>query len=228
MKKIKLFVIYLLLLAINYVAKSQTEVVISGIVTDSVTQKPIEKVIITNENEKIKVYSDTNGKYNLKIVVSEPFKMFFKKEGYITYNRIIEPANKRVVDVKLLKEVYKKGVKIDTIIPGRIISGSIIDISPLDYQNYKIIIYVLTDKWYIRPWADNREGRGYARIQDDGIWRIETLYRGYQAYLVAALLVESSYIPPSAVEVYSDDQEAELLSKIRVIASYIIEAPEGI
>lgn len=111
---------------------------------------------------------------------------------------------------------------------NRYISGKIHGLAPSESSKYRILVYVLTDKWYIHPWAENIAGRGYANINSDGTWEIGTIWRGYQAYRLAFLLTEHGIYPPATVNVNDNNPDKSLLSKISTSASLIIEAPEGI
>lgn len=111
---------------------------------------------------------------------------------------------------------------------NRYITGKIHGLSSSECNDYKLLVYVLTDRWYIHPWAENIEGRGYATINSDGTWKIDTIWRGYQAYRLAFLLTKSSIYPLSTIDVNDNNPDKSLLSKINTFASLIIEAPEGI
>lgn len=227
MYKNNFFAISLLLIFGYYNAIGQTVMVIKGTVTDSITNKPIEKAIITDGNSTMTSISDKDGKYTFYMEVSKAFNLIVKKEGYDTFERILEAADKAIIDVPLKKLVSRIGIMIDEIRTNQHISGRVRDLSPQDYNKYKILIYVLTDKWYIHPYATNEDGRGYASISRVGTWTISTIFRGNQAYLVAALLVKKDFVPPPVIDVYGDDSKSELLNKINPASSQIIVPPEG-
>lgn len=110
----------------------------------------------------------------------------------------------------------------------RYIEGKVEGIAPEEYKNYQVLAYVFTDKWYIHPWAENREGRGFATIQNDATWKLPTVWRGHQAYRVAFLLTERSLEPPSVIEVSSGDRNQALLTAVPSQAHLILKAPPGI
>jgi hypothetical protein len=85
-------------------------------------------------------------------------------------------------------------VTIDRIDADVLISGSVKGVKPA--SDYKVLVYVHTDKWYIHPWADRGEGQSWAAIKDDGSWKIATVQRQYKADKVAALVVKRSYAEP--------------------------------
>lgn len=106
-------------------------------------------------------------------------------------------------------------------------AGRVIGFSPEEYGELKILVYVLTDKWYIHPWAERGTGRGYATIDEDGSWRIATEWRGHQAYLLALLLTKKETGAPPVVHVFKD-AERDLLSQIECLTAQIMDAPSGI
>ena len=57
-------------------------------------------------------------------------------------------------------------------------------------QNYKVIVYVHTDKWYIHPFAGSDEGSSWAAIDKNGNWSIPTKKREHNANSIAALVVD--------------------------------------
>ncbi|MBI4690820.1 MAG: hypothetical protein HY754_11250 [Nitrospirae bacterium] len=81
------------------------------------------------------------------------------------------------------------------------IKGKVEGLRPEEYANYKVIVYVKTDKWYIHPYERGGAGRSYANINQDGTWTIGTVKREFPADYVAALLVRSDYTPPSTVAI---------------------------
>lgn len=84
--------------------------------------------------------------------------------------------------------------------PDDFIKGKVEGLKPEDYANYKVIVYVKTDKWYIHPYERGGSGRSYADIREDGTWTIGTVKRESLSDYVAALLVRSDYKSPSKVE----------------------------
>lgn len=91
-------------------------------------------------------------------------------------------------------------ITIDLIIPDERIAGHIRGLTTVNYPNYKVIVYVQTDRWYIHPYVGQGEGLSWASIQEDGIWQIQTVLREFKAVRVAALLVQRNYLEPSRVE----------------------------
>jgi hypothetical protein len=107
------------------------------------------------------------------------------------------------------------------------IVGRISGVPPEKVDQYKVLVYVKTDKWYIHPYERGGEGLSFASsrrtwraartplrqrpqerrpmaINRDGSWRIETVKRRFPADLVAALVVHHDYTPPPTVEDLKD------------------------
>lgn len=104
-----------------------------------------------------------------------------------------------VVSVSMLF-AQEISITIDKIITNERIAGRISGLSTADYPNYKVIVYVHTDRWYIHPYAGQGEGMSWASIQENGTWQIQTVQREFKAVRVAALLVQQNYPEPSVVE----------------------------
>ena len=101
------------------------------------------------------------------------------------------------VDTIFAQEV---SITIDLIIADERIAGRVRGLTTADYPNYKVIVYVQTDRWYIHPYVGQGEGLSWASIQEDGTWQIQTVLREFKAIRVAALLVQRNYLEPSRVE----------------------------
>lgn len=91
-------------------------------------------------------------------------------------------------------------VSISRIEANESISGQVIGLDPQATADYKILVYVRTDKWYIHPFAGQDEGKTWALIQRDGTWRIATVQRDHRASAVAAVLVRKNYPEPNTTE----------------------------
>jgi hypothetical protein len=79
-------------------------------------------------------------------------------------------------------------ININSISQDQYIKG---EVSNLDNpQDYRVLIYVYTDKWYIHPFAKGGEGRSWASIDENGKWSISTQKREFNAEKVAALVVK--------------------------------------
>ncbi len=88
-------------------------------------------------------------------------------------------------------------ISIDEIRENKFIRGEVFGIDASEYEQFKVIVYVHTDKWYIHPYAAGGKGNCYAEIRGDGSWKIKTVKREFPADQVAALIVNKSYKPPT-------------------------------
>lgn len=93
----------------------------------------------------------------------------------------------------------KPSIRILEIVENSHIVGRVTGLDPSQYDQYKVLVYVKTDKWYIHPYERGGEGLSFAKINRDGSWSIGTVKRQFLADLVAALLVRKDYAPPSIV-----------------------------
>ena len=228
---IKIFVIIVAIILLQSFIHAQEEVVmiVTGHVKDYVTDSPLTQALITvTDTDLSTIQTDKNGRFKFIVMTSKPISMRVTKDGYAAYEKLLEPQDKIELTIKLEKPSSRKSVVMTEFRTRASISGRIEGLSPTEYRDYKILVYVLTDKWYIHPWAENAEGRGYASIRDDGTWRISTVWRGYQAYRVAFLLTKKTTYAPPTVSVVSENPNSDLLSKISFEAESIIEAPQGI
>jgi hypothetical protein len=210
---------------------------VSGVVLDKATGEPISDAIIEVISSDIsRLMSDQDGRYNFYLpdgTSSVKFKV--TKSGYEPHLDIFEARLKLVADFQLNKIGSSNQVRISNIniSPGLRISGTVQGLTDAQRNQYKVIVYVLTDKWYIHPFAENRDGRGYASIQAGGNWKIQTVWRGYQSYKVAFLVVDKSYLPPPTVSLTEGnpsglDADQMILTKINPHYYLIQESPEGI
>ena len=112
---------------------------------------------------------------------------------------------------------------------GVSISGKVTGLKPEDVDKYKVLIYVLTDKWYIHPYAEDRKGRGYAGIKADGRWTLPTVNRGHHPFKLAILVVPKDYVPATPISI-GEDAEQSLKAKVgaNLLASHIMKAPNGL
>ena len=87
-------------------------------------------------------------------------------------------------------------ISIDSIEADVAISGHATGFAPDELAKTRIVVYVLTDQWYIHPFADGGEGKSWASIRPDGTWIIGTVKREFPAKKVAAILVPSGFAAP--------------------------------
>lgn len=227
----KILVLFVASILQQSLAYGQKEVVmiVTGSVKDSVSGSPIQQAMIAAPNADLSpVQTDKDGKFKFIIMTSKPILLRVTKEGYRVFEKLLEPQDKIELTIKLANPSSVRSIAMTEFRMRSHISGRVEGLSQNDYRDYKILVYVLTDKWYIHPWAENAEGKGYASIRNNGTWRISTVWRGYQAYRVAFLLTKKTASAPSTVNVVSENPDSDLLSKIPFEAELIIEAPEGI
>jgi len=228
MKKVIILLFMGLLVSNPIQAKKSVVIIIDGIIKDSITNSPIAGATISANLDISPVQSNEKGKFKFIIMSSAPTTLQVNKEGYKAFEKLIIPQERLNLSIKLVPSETQVRIIFSDFEKKSHISGRIDQLLPSEYDDYKILIYVLTDNWYIHPWAENAEGRGYASIRNDGTWRINTVWRGYQAYRVAFLLTKRETYALPIVKVISDDPDQDILAKINHIAKLIIEAPRGI
>lgn len=109
--------------------------------------------------------------------------------------------------------ILAQQITIDQIIADKQISGYVGGLQPTDYPDYKVIVYVHTDQWYVHPYAGQGEGLSWASIKKNGTWQIQTVQRKFKADKVAALLVKRDYPEPSKVKIIKKIPHSAILVK---------------
>lgn len=129
-------------------------------------------------------------------------------------------ALRSVIAVVVLMMVYASvilaqqiSITIDQIRANEQISGYVHDLPSKDYHDYKVVVYVHTDKWNIHPYANQDEGQSYASIQANGTWHIKTVKREFKADKMAALLVKQNYPEHSTVDNLEEIQHRAMVIK---------------
>jgi hypothetical protein len=107
-----------------------------------------------------------------------------------------------LLTVLYVNAIFAQGISItiDQITANEQIMGCVRGLASTDRPNYKVIVYVHTDQWYIHPYAGQGEGMSWAPIRENGSWQIRTVQREFKADKVAALLVKRNYPEPSKIE----------------------------
>jgi hypothetical protein len=88
-------------------------------------------------------------------------------------------------------------LKVDEIVRDSHIAGHLKGIPQDAYNKFKVIFYVKTDRWYAHPYylpENPEEGVAYAKINDDGTFRIPTVRRRVPASRLAVSVVPASYV----------------------------------
>lgn len=111
---------------------------------------------------------------------------------------------------------------------GRWIRGTVSGLAPGEEGKFKVLVYVLTDKWYIHPEAVATQGRGFAEIDAAGRWEIGSVWRGHQATRLALLVVARPTWAPPTIEPGEVRPEESLRSRLTPLALSIQDAPAGI
>ena len=83
-------------------------------------------------------------------------------------------------------------ITIERIVADDHIAGHVTGVASGAAGEFKVLVYVHTDQWYIHPYAGQGEGRSWARLNSDLTWRIRSVKRAYVADQVAALLVAAN------------------------------------
>ncbi|MEW6617844.1 MAG: hypothetical protein AB1422_00585 [bacterium] len=115
------------------------------------------------------------------------------------------------LSLKVIEE-EEVSIKIDEIVPDSYIRGRVFGLDKSQYSQYKVVVYVKTDKWYIHPYADGGEGFTFAKIKGDGSWEIQTVKRPWPAREVATFIVKRDYSAPAT---------CYTIEEIKCIARYI-------
>jgi len=112
-------------------------------------------------------------------------------------------------------------ITIDQIEANERILGYVSGLNQSEYSNYKVVVYVHTDRWYIHPYAGQGEGLSWASLQENGTWSIQTVRRRFRADKVAALLVKRSYQEPNTIEnIHGIPDKAMIIKELRGTHDY--------
>ncbi len=205
---------------------------ISGRITDASGQA-IEKAIVKAVGTDVSpVLTNAEGRYKFYLVgQTEPFTLTLSKEGYVARSSTpITPRRRATFDAVLNPAAPPPvNVVMENFISDQSISGRVTGLNPEDVGRYKVLVYVQTNQWYIHPYAENTPGKGYAKIEAEGSWRIKTVNRGHGPFRLAILVVPRDYIPPATVAA-GENAEQSLRSRIgsNLVACQIQSAPEGL
>lgn len=216
--------VFLFWLPLPAYTEEPSVVIVTGTIIDETTKEPITDAIVSSDLDVSPVQSDKKGRFQFIVLSAHPFTVRVSRDGYAPFEKLLTPQNKVILDIRLKRQNIK--IIFDKFKKGSFLSGRVEGLAASDLSEYKIIVYVLTDKWYIHPFAENKAGRGYALLGKDGEWSIPSVWRGYQAYKVAFLLVPKGKYTPATVIAAMPEQD--LLAAVPHKTSLIIEAPEGI
>jgi hypothetical protein len=83
-------------------------------------------------------------------------------------------------------------ITIDEIGSNEYIRGSVSGISPKETEDFCVLVYVHTDKWYIHPYAIGGRGKSWTVVDDGKSWTIPTIKREFPADQLAAVLLKKN------------------------------------
>lgn len=203
---------------------------VSGTIVDA-SGRAIENAVIEAVGTGVsRVLSDANGKYKFYVVGQRNhFSLKISREGYeTTSSQPVAPKDKISFDAQLRRS-GPVAVEMTRFVSGVSVSGKVTGLSREETGTHKVLVYVLTDRWYIHPFAENVDGRGYASIKADGSWRIDTKNRRHNPFKIAFVVVPEDYVPPAAIRI-GDDADAAILAKFgaKNRAHKIEKAPKGL
>lgn len=214
--------------AVFAVGEARPVTVVSGIVRDQ-GGSPLEGVTVHAKGANLSdVATNPDGWFRLAIVdVPGEISLRFSQTGFEDKSLALKPADKEIkLDVVMdRKSVEVRMTKFER---GRRIRGTVSGLAPGTHGHYKVLVYVLTNKWYIHPEAVATPGLGFALIEPGGQWEIGTVWRGYQATKLAILLVPKDVWAPPIVELGEAQPEDALRSRLAPLALSVSEAPTGI
>ncbi len=131
-----------------------------------------------------------------------------KYEGYVYIDNVeIIAHQSKKQPAKKQSSKKQPIIEILDIEPNQYITGKVEGLDQEQYSQFKILVYVKTDKWYIHPYDRGGEGMTYASINSDGFWKIKTVKRTFEADFVVAALVRNDYHSPPTVH-YLEDIES--------------------
>lgn len=93
---------------------------------------------------------------------------------------------------------------IDRIVEDTRIAGRVTGVAGSAVKEFKVLVYVHTDQWYIHPWAGQGEGSSWAAVKPDLTWSIPSVKRAFAADKVAALLTRAEADAPPRVTQLED------------------------
>jgi len=88
-------------------------------------------------------------------------------------------------------------LKIEEIVSDSHISGIIKGLPQESLDNFKVLFYVKTNRWYAHPYfqpENPQEGLAYAKIKPDGTFRIKTVKRAVTGSRLAVTVVPTPYV----------------------------------
>lgn len=84
-------------------------------------------------------------------------------------------------------------VIVDNIVKNEKIEGHIKGLPESAYQDFKVVFYVQTNRWYVHPFEDAGAGQSFANLTSNGTFSIQTVSRDVPSKRLVAVLVPKSY-----------------------------------
>jgi Carboxypeptidase regulatory-like domain len=214
--------------AVSTTGNGRGVTVVSGTVRDQ-GGSPLQGVSLHVKGANLSdIATDSDGWFRLAIVdVPGEIPLRFSRTGFEDKVLAVQP---QAAEIKLDVVLKRKSlaVSLTEFERGRWIRGKVSGLASGEEAKLKVLVYVLTNKWYIHPEAVATPGLGFAVIDPAGRWEIASVWRGFQATKLAVLVVPKDAWAPPTVEPGEVRPEDTLCSRLVPLAFSILEAPAGI
>ncbi len=91
------------------------------------------------------------------------------------------------IDAEYANDCRTVEVKVDQIVKNDHISGHVSGLTAAMTKNYKVVLYVKTNRWYIHPYSSEGDGYSYSSLNEKGEFKLPTVLRTPSNYLAAVL-----------------------------------------
>ncbi len=214
--------------AVHAAQKERTATVISGTVRDK-GGAPLDGAVIHVKGANLSdISTNAAGWFRFAVVdLKEEIPLRFSRAGYEDQAIALKPTETEAkLNIVLDKKTLE--VRMTEFESGRRIRGIVSGLAPGEQRELKVVVYVLTNKWYIHPEAVATTGAGFADIDPSGRWEIGSVWRGHQASKLAILVVTRAAWAPPTIEPGEMRPEDALRSRLTPLALAVLEAPTGI
>jgi hypothetical protein len=207
----------------------QEVTLLSGKVTDESGAALAGAVVHLEDANQKDIVTQSDGVYRFVVLGQREARLRFSRAGYQGLTQALRLQGGQVeLDARLSPSQVQ--IQMTRFQSRQAIEGKVLGLPEHDYAAYKVVAYVLTNKWYIHPEAVNTPGSGFALLDSQGQWTLHTIWRRYQATHLAFLLVpRETWVPPT-VELAGGRPETSLLGQIENVEAFLLidPAPEGI
>lgn len=214
--------------AVSAAGEGRTVTVVSGTVRDQ-GGSPLKGVMIHVKGANLSdITTNPDGWFRFAVVsVLGEIPLRFSRTDFEDKTLALQPS---ATEIKLNVVLNRKKVEVrmTEFERGQRIRGTVSGLAPGEQGKHKVLVYVLTNKWYIHPEAVATPGLGFAGIDSAGHWEIGSVWRGYQATKLAILVVPKDAWAPPTVEPGEVRPEDTLRSRLAPLALSVLEAPAGI